>query len=49
MIERYLDAPDAYAALEQSARTEYDTRLNWDAWGQSVAGHLRARVAALRG
>lgn len=36
-ITGYLDRPDAYAALRKSARAEFDQRLNWDAWGQSVA------------
>ncbi|WP_315901571.1 glycosyltransferase family 4 protein [Salipiger bermudensis] len=49
VIERYLDAPADYAALEQSARAEFDRFLNWDAWGQTVAGQLRDCVAAMRG
>ncbi|MBN9886174.1 glycosyltransferase family 4 protein [Pelagibaca abyssi] len=47
LIETYLDTPDAYASLSRSARREYEEYLNWDAWGRTVARHLRARVAAL--
>jgi glycosyltransferase involved in cell wall biosynthesis len=29
--------PERYKRLAQSARDEYETRLNWDAWGRAVA------------
>lgn len=44
----YLDAPHAYAALCQSARVEFETRLNWDAWGQTTAALLKETVARKR-
>ncbi|MEB3357412.1 MAG: glycosyltransferase family 4 protein [Synechococcales bacterium] len=31
---------DRYRQLVESARAEYDTRLNWDTWGQKVHGTL---------
>ncbi|MCA0962660.1 glycosyltransferase family 4 protein [Salipiger bermudensis] len=49
MIERYLEAPDEYLALARSARQEFEDHLNWDAWGRTVAAHLRAGVARLHG
>ncbi len=45
LIRGYLDTPDRYAALSRAARTEYETRLNWDAWGQTVTGLLSEAVA----
>lgn len=42
-IEAYLGAPQDYALLRQSTRREYEERLNWDAWGRAVDGHLSAR------
>lgn len=48
IIERYLAAPDRYAALCASTRREYETRLNWDAWGKRTARLLRAAVAQKR-
>jgi len=45
IIMRYLNDPDDYAALRRSARIEYETRLNWDSWGQRVAEILSARVS----
>lgn len=43
-IERYLAAPASYAALRERTRLEYETRLNWRVWGESVRAHLlRAR------
>ena len=47
-IERYLGTPGRYAALTRMARQEYETTLNWDAWGQRTAGLLHAAVAAKR-
>jgi len=42
--------PEAYAALCESSRDEYEQRLNWDSWGERVAElvaqhfpHLRER------
>jgi glycosyltransferase involved in cell wall biosynthesis len=31
----------SYDALARSARTEYETRLNWDAWGTTVSNLIR--------
>ncbi|WP_417205728.1 glycosyltransferase family 4 protein [Antarctobacter sp.] len=47
-ILHYLDNPEAYARLSQSAREEFETRLNWDAWGRTTAGLLRDAVAHKR-
>ena len=33
-----------YAAMVQSSRDAFDTRLNWDAWGISVAQYMRKIV-----
>lgn len=49
LIERYLEAPEEYDALARSARQEFEDHLNWDAWGRTVAEHLREGVARLRG
>ncbi len=49
VIGGYLEAPERYRALRRSARREYEERLNWDVWGQSVARLLRARAGAASG
>ncbi|MGX9356296.1 glycosyltransferase family 4 protein [Roseobacteraceae bacterium S113] len=36
VVATYLDAPDTYRALRQSARQEFEDHLNWDAWGRAV-------------
>lgn len=41
-IEHYVQNPERHADLRRTSRLEYDTRLNWDAWGQQVAQILRA-------
>ncbi len=46
LIEQYLHTPDAYAALRQTARKDYETRLNWDSWGKTVQKALHARRLA---
>ncbi|MBE9636048.1 glycosyltransferase family 4 protein [Salipiger mangrovisoli] len=40
-----IDNPERYATLSRSSREEYETRLNWDAWGQAVGALLEAHVA----
>ena len=45
-VERFLNNPDSYHALSLSTREEYETTLNWDSWGRSVAGQLREKVDA---
>ncbi|MGY3668907.1 glycosyltransferase family 4 protein [Marinovum sp. KMM 9989] len=35
-VSAYLDAPQAYEELRRTSRQEYETRLNWDAWGRTV-------------
>lgn len=35
-ITRLIDAPETYQTLRQTARKEYEERLNWDAWGRHV-------------
>jgi glycosyltransferase involved in cell wall biosynthesis len=41
LIKTYLDAPDDYARLRETARTEFEEHLNWDAWGRRVKARLR--------
>lgn len=48
VVRSYLDHPDRYQALSLSTRTLFEARLNWDAWGESVAGLLRRDVARQR-
>ncbi|MGP6089410.1 glycosyltransferase family 4 protein [Antarctobacter jejuensis] len=48
VILQYLEAPEAYSKLCQSARHDYETRLNWDAWGRTTAQHLQEAVAKKR-
>lgn len=45
LIEGYLANPEAHEVLRKTSRTEYETRLNWDAWGESVVDELRNCVA----
>jgi glycosyltransferase involved in cell wall biosynthesis len=45
LILSYLDDPDSYARLSQSSRQEYETRLNWESWGQAVAQILGSENA----
>lgn len=44
VIRGYIGNPDQHAALRKSARTLYEDRLNWDAWGRTVARLLREAV-----
>ncbi|HGG04702.1 MAG TPA: glycosyltransferase, partial [Aliiroseovarius sp.] len=44
IIQRYLTDPPAYQALCTSARQEYEERLNWQAWGQSVSKLLHRQA-----
>lgn len=48
VIQSYLDAPARYAVLSRSARETFETRLNWDAWGKSVAELLNEAVTEKR-
>lgn len=49
VILNYLSAEglnrEAYEPLMLSARAEYDNRLNWDAWGKSMAQLMQDMVA----
>lgn len=47
-IRGYIADPASYAALRLATRSEYEDRLNWDAWGTRTASLLRAKVAKLR-
>ena len=47
IVRRYVDAPEAHAALRHGARRIYEERLNWDAWGKRVASLLQDRVDGL--
>ena len=44
-IQPYLQNPTAYDALRASTQQEYEERLNWDAWGKTVAELLRSKAA----
>lgn len=43
-IIRLWTNPDEYARLAESARDEFETRLNWDTWGKAVAAFIRTRI-----
>jgi len=40
---------DRYARLCLSSREEYETRLNWDTWGERLAGIVRERLPQFAG
>lgn len=44
VIERYLGDPGAYTRLAGTTRKEFETRLNWDVWGQTAAHLMREAV-----
>lgn len=44
LISGYLQDPAAYVRLRATSRQEYETRLNWRAWGHTV----RDRIIAAR-
>lgn len=44
VIERYLEDPKAYTKLAGTTRKEFETSLNWDAWGQTTARLMRDAV-----
>lgn len=48
VISDYVANPVTHTALRKTARTEYETHLNWDAWGRAVMDQLRSRVADKR-
>jgi len=39
-IIRLWTRPDEYARLAESARDEFETRLNWDTWGRAAATQI---------
>ncbi len=41
VIAEYVANPSAHTALRKKSRTEYETRLNWDVWGQAVVAQIR--------
>ena len=41
-----IDTPDDYINLRKTTREEFDTRLNWDVWGQSVARELNTLLSS---
>jgi glycosyltransferase involved in cell wall biosynthesis len=49
VIAGLVDDPERYAALCLSSREEFETRLNWDAWGRGVAGAIATHLPALAG
>jgi glycosyltransferase involved in cell wall biosynthesis len=48
IIASLADDPARYAALCESSREEFETRLNWDSWGEEVARKVAARFPHLR-
>jgi glycosyltransferase involved in cell wall biosynthesis len=40
-----LQDPEGYRKLRASSRSEYETRLNWDAWGTKMSDVLRSSCA----
>ena len=48
IIEGYIDRPESYETLALSSREEYETRLNWEAWGRTVRQHLETALARKR-
>ncbi len=44
-IAAYAADPNAHTALRASSRTEFEERLNWDAWGQQVSALLKRNTA----
>ena len=44
LIRRQIADAGAYGALRENARARYRRVLNWDAWGERVAGLLHARL-----
>ena len=47
-IAEYIENPGSYAALRQSARSEYETRLNWPAWAEGALSLMQEKLAAKR-
>lgn len=45
VVEQYLDKPQRYANLRQTARKDFETRLNWDTWGKTVEKLFTSRLA----
>ncbi len=47
-IVQLREDPDAYTRLAESARTEYEERLNWETWGERVGGQVREMLSVIR-
>jgi len=47
-IRDIYDNPEAYQALRASSREQFETRLNWDAWGERVNEILQAAATENR-
>jgi len=43
-IQNYLDTPQRYAMLRNSARHYYETTLNWGAWGKQVVNLMSQKL-----
>lgn len=48
IIRGYIADPEAYLRLSLSARQEFESHLNWDAWGRRCADLLHEAVARKR-
>lgn len=42
----YITYPDAYSALRATSRKYYETTLNWEAWGRSIAKLIKDKANA---
>lgn len=47
-IQEVFSNPETYQALRASSREQFETRLNWDAWGRRAAQIIQAAVAPER-
>lgn len=48
VVEKLVAVPARYAALRESARSEYETRLNWDAWADAALALIEERLSGKR-
>jgi glycosyltransferase involved in cell wall biosynthesis len=48
VIESLWNDPDRYAGLRESARQEYENRLNWDVWAREIAAVIDKLAVAGR-
>ena len=49
LVRSDIDVASEYARLAEQSRTEFETRLSWDAWGRRVAELIEERIPGFRG